>query len=140
MISEVIVDGDTISFEPQFGNRIVTLLMPAKIQGSGHALINKKKICIKGDETKLKFAAQYTTSSHTIPGMGSVTIQQLDTSNISSVCHSAAVVITVGNKKFTACFTPSVPAMTPPPASSPDPAIPSYGKGAFIASQKLVLS
>ncbi|WP_129505040.1 hypothetical protein [Aeromonas veronii] len=138
MTSEVIVDGDMIVFEPQFGNRLVTLLMPAMIRGSGHAIINKKKVCIKGDEGKLKFDAMYTTSSHTIPGKGIVSIQQLDPSNVSSVCHSDEVVITLGNNKFTACFTPSTPAMTPPPTSSPDPAMPSYGKGEFMASQQLV--
>lgn len=138
MGSEIVVDGDLMVFEPLFGNRIVTILVPPIIRGSGHALVDAKKVCVKGDQDQVKLNASYITNSHTVPGTGIVTIKSLDSSQISPLCNSIGSVIKIGNNSFIACFTPSVPAMLPPPVSAPEPASPSYGKGKFIPSQRYV--
>ncbi|OWO84300.1 hypothetical protein B5C26_04515 [Photorhabdus luminescens] len=135
MSKQVVVDGDNLLFEPLFGNRQVTLLGPATIRGSGHAQIQGKKIAIVGDEKKVQFQAQYITPSHPIPGMGMVTIAQLDASQQANFCRSTATVIVVG-QQFTARFTPTQPANNP--SSGPDVTTPSMGKGRFIANQYFV--
>lgn len=52
MSKQLVVDGDTLLFEPLFGNRQVTILGPATIRGSGHPQIQGKKIVMVGDEKK----------------------------------------------------------------------------------------
>ncbi|CAQ84196.1 MULTISPECIES: hypothetical protein [Photorhabdus] len=135
MSKQLIIDGDSLLFEPLFGNRQVTILMPATIRGSGHAQIQGRKIAIVGDEKKVQLQAQYITPSHPVPGIGTVTIAQLDTSQQVNFCHSPATVIVVG-QQFTARFTPSQPAINP--STGPDVTTPSMGKGRFIASQHTI--
>ncbi|KAA1183119.1 hypothetical protein [Photorhabdus heterorhabditis] len=135
MSKQLVVDGDFLLFEPLFGNRQVTILGPATIRGSGHAQIQGKKIVMIGDEKKLQFQAQYITPSHPVPGMGMVTIAQLNASQQVNFCRSPATVIVVG-QQFIARFTPTQPANNP--SSGPDVTVPSMGKGRFIASQYAV--
>ncbi|NRN28628.1 hypothetical protein [Photorhabdus heterorhabditis] len=135
MSKQLVVDGDFLLFEPLFGNRQVTILGPATIRGSGHAQIQGKKIVMIGDEKKVQFQAQYITPSHPVPGMGMVTIAQLNASQQVNFCRSPATVIVVG-QQFIARFTPIQPANNP--SSGPDVTVPSMGKGRFIASQYAV--
>ncbi|MCT8343797.1 MULTISPECIES: hypothetical protein [Photorhabdus] len=135
MSKQLVVDGDNLLFEPLFGNRQVTILGPATIRGSGHVKIQGKKIVIVGDEKKVQLQAQYITPSHPVPGMGIVTIAQLDASQQVNFCRSPVTVIVVG-QQFIACFTPTQPANNP--SSGPDVTAPSMGKGRFIASQYAV--
>ncbi|TDB57286.1 hypothetical protein [Photorhabdus khanii] len=132
MSKQLIIDGDSLLFDPLFGNRQVTILGPATIRGSGHAQIQGKKIVIVGDEKKVQLQAQYITPTHPILGMGMVTIAQLDASQQVNFCRSNAVVIVVG-QQFTARFTPTQPANNP--STGPDVTTPSMGKGRFIAGQ-----
>ncbi|MCA6223148.1 hypothetical protein [Photorhabdus antumapuensis] len=135
MSKQLVVDGDNLLFEPLFGNRQVTILGPATIRGSGHAKIQGKKIVIAGDEKKVQLQAQYITPSHPVPGMGIVTIAQLDASQQVNYCRTPATVIMVG-QQFTARFTPTQPANNP--STGPDVTTPSMGKGRLIASQYTV--
>ncbi|KER04709.1 hypothetical protein LGZ99_00995 [Photorhabdus temperata] len=135
MSKQLVIDGDILLFEPLFGNRQVTILGLATIRGSGHAQIQGKKIVIVGDEKKVQFQAQYITPSHPIPGMGMVTIAQLDTRQQVNFCRSPVTMIVVG-QQFIARFTPSQPANNP--STGPDVTVPSMGKGRFIASQYTV--
>ncbi|NHB91624.1 hypothetical protein [Photorhabdus cinerea] len=132
MSKQLVVDGNSLLFEPLFGNRQVTILGPATIRGSGHAQIQGKKIVIVGDEKKVQLQAQYVTPNHPIPGMGIVTIAQLNTSQQVNFCRSPATIIVVG-QQFIARFTPTQPANNP--STGPDVTTPSMGKGRFIASQ-----
>ncbi|MQL47146.1 hypothetical protein GEA64_03685 [Photorhabdus khanii] len=132
MSKQLIVDGDSLLFEPLFGNRQVTILGLATIRGSGHAQIQGKKIVIVGDEKKVQLQAQYITPTHPILGMGMVTIAQLDASQQVNFCRSPITVIVAG-QQFTARFTPTQPANNP--STGPDVTTPSMGKGRFIASQ-----
>ncbi|WP_118986951.1 hypothetical protein [Photorhabdus sp. CRCIA-P01] len=136
MSKQLIVDGDRLLFEPLFGNRQVTILLElVTIRGSGHAQIQDKKIAIVGDEKKIQLQARYITPSHPIPGMGMVTIAQLDASQQVNFCRSPATVMVVG-QQFTARFTPTQPASNP--SGVLDITTPSMGKGRFIASQHTV--
>ncbi|EQB99401.1 hypothetical protein B738_17939 [Photorhabdus temperata subsp. temperata M1021] len=87
-----------------------------------------------GDEKKVQLQAQYITPSHPIPGMGMVTIAQLDASQQVNFCRSPITVIVAG-QQFTARFTPTQPANS---QAGPDITTPSMGKGRFIASQYAV--
>ncbi|MGJ0625057.1 hypothetical protein [Xenorhabdus bovienii] len=135
MSEAIVVDGDTLLFEPNFGNRQVTPSSPAKISGTGHAQVSGKKVCILGNEKQIRVPATYFTATHATPGKGTITISALDTSQQALQCTSGAALIIKG-QKFTALFTPELPAMnntvTPP---QPDVTTPSSGKGNFITQQ-----
>ncbi|MCQ4054444.1 hypothetical protein [Aeromonas sp. SG16] len=128
-----------MAFEPLFSNRIVTIVEPPQIKASGDVLVCGKEVCIEGDEKNVKLSATYITATHTVPGTGFVTIKSLDANQISAVCKNQKSLIVVGKGSFfIASFSPSTPAMLPPPISSPDTVAPSYGKGKFIQSQDTV--
>jgi hypothetical protein len=133
----VVINGDIVKFDQAFGNRTV-ISPPTTISGTGKATINNKKICIKGDEKQVKVMnVPYTTASHSVPGTGTLTIMALDTSQEAkkAVCGQAII---IKGQKFKAQFLPTQPAMTPPPASSPDPSAPTMGTGSFNTSQQRV--
>ncbi|CDL84681.1 hypothetical protein [Xenorhabdus szentirmaii] len=135
MSGPIVTDGDILQFDPQFGHRQVRVTIPGKINGTGHAQINGKKVCILGDEKRVTVSATYTTITHMTPGIGTLTISLLDISQQALQCTSGAVLIIKG-KKFTAMFTPRFPAMNntviPP---QPDILTPSLGSGIFIPQQ-----
>ncbi len=134
MKSLVILDGDYLIFDATFGSRIVIIPAPPKISGSGHATIGETKMCIEGDEAKVQVAATYTTTTHTIPGSGIVSIKELKPGHLAQGCLSGEVLITKGQEPFTASFRPTILAMTP--VGSPDVSLDSDGTGEFISSQK----
>ncbi|WP_197486511.1 hypothetical protein [Burkholderia sp. MSMB1589WGS] len=131
----VVVDGDELQFETQFGARMVTPTGPAKINGSGHATINGKRICVKGDEKKVTVQANYQSGSYQ-GGQGIITIKMLASDQEAPRCTSGAAIILKG-KKFTALFTVTVPGTSPSgdaDSSSPE----SDGNGSFDVRQKFV--
>ncbi|MGK0602883.1 hypothetical protein [Yokenella regensburgei] len=134
MMSLVIVNGDVILFFPQFGVRIITLPVTT-IPGSGHATIGVKKVCVKGDEKKVKLQTPYISGAYTTPGLAEITIKKLDSGQLASNCISPDDLITQGQQPFDAQLKVLTPATTPPPTVTPDNTIPSDGKGIFIPSQ-----
>lgn len=136
MSNLVVIDGDALKFETNFGANIVTPTAPCLIQGSGEADIMNKKICVLGDENKVSIAATYTKSTHTTPGTGTITIAALAANQQAMFVTARTAVIVVGSH-FTARFTPSSPAMDP--QGKPDPNMgPTQGTGTFINSQSFV--
>lgn len=131
----VVVDGDMLQFMPMFGNRTVTPTGPARIMGTGHAAINKKRVCILGDEKKVQVPATYMTASHPTPGQGMITIAALAGDQQTPPVRSLAALIVKGSR-FTARFTPTVPASHP--VSGPEPTAPTMGQGSFIVTQFFV--
>lgn len=136
MSSLVVIDGDALKFEANFGANMVTPTSPCLIQGSGEADITNKKICVLGDESKVSIAATYTKSTHPTPGTGTITIAALAADQQALFITTGTAVIVVGSQ-FTARFTPGSPAMDP--QGKPDPNMgPAQGTGTFINSQKFV--
>lgn len=135
MSRQIVVDGDPLKFESLFPPRTVTPSAPAKINGSGHATINGKSICVKGDEAKVKVPATYEYGAFK-GGQGNITIKELASDQIASDCISGAKILIKG-KKYTALFTYTVPAKDP--KGNPDPSPPdSEGKGSFEVIQNFV--
>ncbi|MGX5088825.1 hypothetical protein [Enterobacter sp. UPMP2052] len=136
MSSLVVIDGDALKFETNFGANMVTPTAPCVIQGSGEADITNKKICVLGDESKVSIAATYTKSTHPTPGTGTITIAALAADQQALFVTAGTAVIVVGSQ-FTARFTPGSPAMDP--QGKPDPEMgPAQGTGTFINSQTFV--
>ncbi|WP_455872279.1 hypothetical protein [Serratia proteamaculans] len=138
MMSLVIVNGDNLEFDKMFGNRQVTITGIAKISGSGHATIGNKKMCVLGDEKKVMLPATYSIAGYSAPGQGMVTITALNGTQFIPTCTSIAPLITEGQGTFSALFTPTVPAIGPPPSNVPDVPAPTPGTGKLKHSQGYV--
>ncbi|MNJ18643.1 hypothetical protein D3C77_129490 [compost metagenome] len=138
MMSWVIVDKDKLEFDEKFGNRTVSIVGNAEISGSGHAEIKGKKVCVLGDEKKVVLQATYTIEGYQSPGNGLVTINALNGSQFTQGCTSNAPLIIEGEGTFVALFTPTAPAIGPPPASIPDVPAPTPGTGKLKHSQDWV--
>jgi|GEM_PF-1845580 len=136
MSNMVVIDGETLKFEINFGDNIVTPTVPCLIRGSGEVDITNKKICVLGDESNVSIAATYTKSTHPTPGTGNITIAALAADQQAMFATAKTAVIVVGGQ-FTARFTPTSPAMDP--QGKPDPNMrPAEGTGKFINSQSFV--
>ncbi len=131
----IVLEGDTLLFEPQFAYRIVTPTGPAMMRATGQATINGRRVCVLGDEKQVQVPATYMVPGHT-PGMGMLTIMTLMPDQQAPLCRSPAGLILKG-QQFIARFTPSTPAMSTAPTPVPDPLTPSIGKGRFITTQLL---
>ena len=134
MTRQIICDGDTLVFLAAFGHRtITTLIDPAIIRGSGHATVNNKKMCVLGDELKVKIKAQYTVPGHT-PGVGVLCIAQVANDQKTPGIKGLPPLLVKGGY-FDASFMPTQPAMKSGTPPTPDPTTPTTGKGQFVPAQ-----
>lgn len=131
----ILIDGDIVNFQPNFGAAIV-VVRPGTFKGSGPATLNGKKICVDGDEKDVSVSGCiYTTPQYSIPGTGTLKIAALagDQKARKTQTGGKAVLLKGGN--FTAKFEVQNPAKQPNvPAPIPD-ATPEYpGNGTFITT------
>lgn len=135
MSDYVVIDGDRLQFDQMFGINVVTPTEIPQIHGSGEAAIENKKICILGDDKKVSVPASYHNANYPSQGSGKITITSLANDQQAGFAKTETPVIVVGSK-FTASFTPEVPASGD---KGPDPVTaPSTGFGTFINSQSFV--
>lgn len=135
MADLILQDGDSVMFIPAFGAAIV-VVQPGKLEGSGPATINGKKICVDGDESKVEVAGcTYMTPQYSIPGSGTLKIASLAGNQKAKKTQTGGKVVLLKGGNFTAKFEVQSPAQQPPPgpgAPIPD-ATPQYsGNGMFI--------
>jgi hypothetical protein len=137
MADLILQDGDSVMFIPAFGAAIV-VVQPGKLEGSGPATINGKKICVDGDESKVEVAGcTYMTPQYSIPGSGTLKIASLAGNQKAKKTQTGGKVVLLKGGNFTAKFEVQSPAQQPPPGpGSPIPdATPQYsGNGMFIPS------
>jgi hypothetical protein len=136
MSSWIVCDGDELSFEPMFGTRQVVLSGPAIISGTGLATVSKRRVCVQGDEKRGRWPAQYCIAGYS-PGAGMISIEMLGDSQLASYVVGESPLILQGTQ-FTACFTPTAPAMMSSAPFTPDVTASSMGRGAFVVHQQFV--
>jgi hypothetical protein len=142
MADLILIDGDSVMFIPAFGAAIV-VVQPGKIEGSGPATINGKKIAVDGDESKVEVAGcTYMTPQYSIPGSGTLKITALAGDQKASKTQTGGKAVLLKGGQFTAKFEVQSPAKQPPPgpgAPIPD-ATPSYsGNGMFVPTNMKVM-
>ncbi|ROP62293.1 hypothetical protein EDF81_0778 [Enterobacter sp. BIGb0383] len=135
MSDYVIVDGDQLKFDPQFGANTVTVTGLAQISGTGEATIDNKNVCILGDEKKVSVSATYISSAYPQSGSGTLTIASLAADQQAPFVMAQTPVIVVGSQ-FIALFTVQTPATNP--NTGPDPTPMASGSGSFTNSQLFV--
>lgn len=136
MSKMVVIDGDELIFDSQFGPNMVIPLPPLQISGSGEVSIEAIKLCIVGDEKQVSISANYTKPPYIKPGTGTITITGLATDQMAEFAMAQRPIIVVGSQ-FTAQFQPTSPAMDP--QGNPDTDLsPAPGTGRFINRQSFV--
>ncbi len=133
----ILIEGDKAMFMPNFGAAIV-VVQPGKLEGSGPATLNGKKICVDGDEKKVSVAGcTYITPQYSIPGTGTLKISALAGNQKATKTKTGAKAVLLKGGTFTAEFEVQNPAKQPPPGpGSPIPdATPKYtGTGMFVTT------
>jgi hypothetical protein len=140
-MEQYIVSGDQAVFLPAFGPAIITPI-PGVINGSAtKTKVTKKPVCLEGDEKKVTVSnVMYIMGSFAIPGMGTLTIQQLGGDQTSKKTKVEGKAPIVKGTMFTAKFTVSSPAKMPTPKGPQDDPAPTYmGQGQFVPTNMTVM-
>ena len=128
----ILMEGDTVQFDPTFGIAVV-VVHPGKLTGSSAATLQQKKICVVGDELQVAVVGcTYTTSVHAIPGTGTLKIAALGEDQKAAEMKFSGKPVLLKGSKFQAKFEVQNPAKQPPPANTPDPTPMHAGPGQFI--------
>lgn len=137
MSNPVVIDGDTLTFNPQLGEITITPPPQPRIRGSSEASIEGKKVCIVGDEEQVLFTVDYIKPPFVAsPGKGTLTIKALAFDQQVAFAMAPSSMILVGSQ-FTTQFQPTIPALDP--QGKPDTDLKAVtGVGKFINSQAFV--
>lgn len=113
MADFILTTGDMAMFNPPFGQAIVTVI-PGNIVGSSKDMINKKMVCVDGDEkTVIVPGCPYMTPSHPIPGVGILSIDSLAPNQKAQRTKSNGKPVLLKGGTFKAKFQVVVPAQQP---------------------------
>lgn len=131
----VLVAGDKAVFMPMFGAAVV-VVQPGTLQGSGPATLDGKKVCVDGDEKRVRVAGcAYLTSQHPISGTGTLTIDALAGDQKATKATTGGKALLLRGGSFTAKFQVQSPAQRPTPAGPEPDASPQYsGTGTFLTT------
>jgi len=121
---------DVVHFDPAFGVAVVAV-MPGVLEGSANASLGEKKVCVEGNEAKVKVSGcAYTTSVYSKAGSGTLTIESLAEGQKAQKTKFDEKPALLKGGKFIAKFTVDVQAMKPP-TDTPDETPFYLGRGVF---------
>jgi len=130
----ILLDGDTVIFNPAFGQAIV-VVQPGQLKGSGPATLNGKKLAVDGDEAKVSVpGCMYTAGQYSIPGTGTLKIDSLAGNQVAQKTQTGGKAVLLKGGQFTAVFEVQSPAQQPPPGPGspiPDSMTKYSGNGSF---------
>jgi hypothetical protein len=132
----ILVDGDMAVFSPTFGAATV-VVQPGTLTASGPATLGGMKLCIDGDEASVSVqGCTYITSSHPIPGTGTLEIDSLAGDQVATKTKSGDTYVMLVGSTFNAKFSVQNPAKQPNPSGSPipDPSPQYSGTGNFVTT------
>jgi hypothetical protein len=134
MADYILMQGDLVNFQPNFGPAVV-VVQPGTLQGGGGATLTGKKICVDGDEKNVSVpGCTYIAGPYSVPGVGTLKIQALAPNQKATKTKSNKKPVLLKGGNFIAIFEIQSPAKMPPPASTPD-ASPKYpGSGSFTTT------
>jgi hypothetical protein len=134
MADFVLVDGDQVIFIPTFGPAQV-VVHPGRLRATGPTF-ERKRMCVEADARDVAVAGcSYVTTTHTIPGVGTLKIDRLAPDQTSRTKYEGWRVLLRGSQ-FVARFEVQTPALLPSLLSSPlpDPMRRYLGSGSFLSS------
>ena len=138
-LDTILVDGDMVQFSPAFGLATVAV-KPGELKASGKTKINKKKVCIQGDEKSVVVTnCVYTTPSFPVAGFGSLKIAALAVNQSTKKSKSGKKALLLKGSDFNALFEVTSPAKLISPTGTLLDSVPFYmGTGKLIPSIKTI--
>lgn len=134
----ILINGDQVTFKPAFGAATV-MVQPGQLAGTGKASVAGQPVCVSGDEKKVKVPdCAYTTQTHTIPGVGTLSIKALGDDQTAKTLSCGGNPVLLKGSTFTASFRVATPAQVPGPPPTPDPTPLYQGTGSFVNSNQSV--
>ncbi|MBN3925384.1 hypothetical protein [Nostoc sp. NMS4] len=119
MLDFILITGDQAMFNPTFAKAIV-VVRPGVLSGTSKATVNKKKICVVGDEKKVMVpGCSYTSPPFLTPGIGILSIQSLAINQRARKVKSIRKAVLLKGTAFVARFKVIMPAEIPPTPVSP---------------------
>ncbi|MEM7038816.1 MAG: hypothetical protein AAF570_17680 [Bacteroidota bacterium] len=138
MADTILKHGDKVLWDAPFGPAIV-FVKPGKLKGSGKSTLNKKKICVQGDEKKVKVQCGYMTPAFPIPGKGVLTILKLAPNQTTRKAKSGGKAILLKGAAFQAQYEVKKPAqLITPQGPKKDPVKKYVGTGKFVSTNRKV--
>ena len=132
MAITVLVESDIFQFMPFAGAAIFIGAPITSMQATGTMTVMGKKVCLEGDESKVQLPISYIAAPYVIPGMGTLKIKKLASSQIASKTVNGKKIL-LKTDMFDSEFQVSAPAQQPTPGGPVPDSTPSYnGKGQFI--------
>jgi len=134
----VIVSGDQAIFLPSFGGAVVTVA-PGIIVASSDLKAQSVPVCLEGDEsTVIVPGCAYMRPPYVIPGIGIITIDDLNTNQltINSTYNGRRIILK--GITFDAKFTVVSPAWKPGETWIPDSSVSYNGTGSFLTTNTKV--
>ncbi|QIS23528.1 hypothetical protein [Nocardia terpenica] len=111
---------------------------PVPLAGSSKKMtVEQMPVCLEGDELpeSLQISLVYTTSTHTIPGSGNLTLTLTAANKTAKTkCEGKAILIKGGD--FTAKFDVTTPAQQPGSPPTPDPQQVKNGTAKFVTTNR----
>jgi hypothetical protein len=133
----ILIDGDTVIFQPSFGAATV-VPQPGKLSASGPSTLSGKKLCVDGDEGQVQVqGCVYMTPQYSIPGSGTLKIDSLAGDQKAKHTKTGDKLVLLKGSQFNAKFEVQSPAKQPPPGPGspiPDPTPQYSGHGTFTTT------
>jgi hypothetical protein len=137
MADFILIEGDQATFQPTFGAAVVKP-ESGELRGSGPGTLNRKRLCVAGDEAKVAVeGCPYQTPQFSIPGTGTLKIAALAADQRAKKTATGGKAVLLKGTTFTATLEVQVPAKQLDPATGspiPDPTLRYAGKGAFVTT------
>ncbi len=127
-------------YNPQFGMATVSV-RPGVLSGTGNKVnASGPQICVNGDEdSAVVSGCAYIAGPYSIPGVGTLSITQLGSDQLSKKTKSGGKTIMLKGTTYNAKFQVNSPAQMPTPdGPKPDPTPQYAGTGTFMTTNMTV--
>lgn len=139
MTLPILVTGDLAVFPAAWPTLLLDAELPVALRGSGRTRCSGKEMVVERDlKAVILTPCPYKTPSHTLPGVGTLTIQSILPVQASRSVQTAKTPALVQQARFIAKFEVLTPATLPGPTPVPDPMPIHVGTGEFRSSNKRV--
>jgi len=141
MADSIILDGDTVTFMPDFDSSVVTVVVrPGPISASStKTKANKKPVCLVGDESQVEVpGCAYIKKPSFVGGMGTLKIDALAADQKSTKTKVEGKALILKGSKFTAIFEVTSPAQMPGVPPTVDSTKKYMGEGKFSTNNQTV--
>lgn len=135
MADFILITGDTVMFNPTFGQAIV-VVQPGTLNGTSTEKVGGMAVCVEGDEANVVVpGCMYVAPPYVVPGVGTLSIDSLSGDQTAKKTKSGGTVVLLKGGVFDAKFEVMAPAQQIVAGAPVPDATPEYkGTGSFVTT------